>query len=67
MQTPTDIHTLVQTALTKHPVRVVARVLGVAPATVSALALPGGLCRCQRGSIALAQQHAPDLEALLAA
>jgi hypothetical protein len=67
MTKPMNIRDQIRAALAQYPVRVVARALGIAPATVSALALPGGVCRCQPGSVALAEKNAPALAALISA
>jgi hypothetical protein len=61
---PPDVRALIRSALAVYPVRVVARVLGISPATVSALAVPDELCRCMPGSLALAEKNAAALAEL---
>jgi hypothetical protein len=61
---PPDIRELIRAALAKHPIRVVAKALRLAPATVVGLTLPAEQRRCQPGSLALARENLHHLAAL---
>jgi hypothetical protein len=61
-----DVREQIRTALASHPVRVVARALKLAPATVNSLALPDELSRAHPGSLAQARQNAGALLTLTA-
>ena len=65
-RTTPNVREQIRTALATHPVREVARVLGLSRPTVTALALPDSVSRVHPGSIALAEKNAAALSTLTA-
>jgi hypothetical protein len=64
MQNPIDVRALVAAAIARVGVQRTANILGVERETALRIAVPGA--RVQRGTLALAQQRAAELEAAVA-